>query len=179
MTMTWQASSDIFDLLNAVKNKFHKKRLEEAEIAISLNQTKPFIKGRLNLGKTSKFSPIAKIWHPRDKQFDFHISICADVWVDLLNDHQKEAILDLHLTRCDAEFIPQIIEENGKKQKVVDDFGRIQYSEEMKRDAEGNPKWKVNPIDIITITDNISRYGLWYSDLVEMGDIIKNDKKNN
>ncbi len=83
------------------------------------------------------------------------------------------------MTRMEAEFLPEVVVENGKKKVQKDEFGRVQYSNELKIDDDGNPKWKVSPLDLLVFTQNVSRYGLWCEELLELNDaIIDNDKSN-
>jgi hypothetical protein len=72
------------------------------------------------------------------------------------------------LTRLDMEYLPETVEDNGKKQKVIDEFGRIQYSKIAKTDKNGNIKWKIEPLDLEVFANNVSRYGLWQEDLFKL-----------
>ena len=127
MSNPWVASNEVVSLLAVVKSKHHSPRLDQCEIAVCFDEGKAFLKNKLNLGKLSKFSPTARLWQ-RNK-YDFCISIPMELWTTVLQPRQREAYLDLMLTRLDMEYIPEIIEENGKKKKVMDEFGRVQYSQ--------------------------------------------------
>lgn len=162
----WQAGQDVLSLFNTVKEKHHHERLGMANIAVCFNDSKPFIKGRFNWGKVQKFSPLMKLWHPTHGKYDFMIMLCADAWHSILNAYQKEALVDLHLTRCSVEYMPvTAVDDHGKKKVVKDEWGRIEYTNEMKFDDEGNPKWKVLPLDILVFTENVLRYGPWCEDI--------------
>lgn len=171
--LPWECASDVCDLFYAVKQKYHHPRLEMAEFAICFVDTKPFVRGRFNWGKVQKFSPLARLWHADNKKRDFLVILCADAWHSVLNIAQREALLDLHLTRCDVEYVPQTVEENGKKQVVKDEFGRVQMSDEVKYDDDGVPKWKVQPLDLHVFTENVTRYGIWCEDLLSFKDAVE------
>lgn len=167
----WKASEEVLDLLQKVKQKHHSPRLDGASVAICFMEAKSFIKNKLNLGKLSKFAPTARLY--QNIKHDFCLCVPFDLWQDVLNEKQREAFLDLHLTRLTVEYVPEIVEENGKKFKVTDDWGRVQYTEEVKYDEEGNPFWKIEPLDLEVFAKNVSRYGLWQEDLVSLSEAIK------
>ena len=169
-TNPWKAPAEVVDLLNQVKIKHHAAHLGSAQIAVSFDDSKPFVHNKLNLGKVTKFSPLARLW--QGQQHDFCLSIPMDLWHSVLNPEQREAYLDLQLSRCSVEYLPDEIEENGKKKKIQDEWGRVQYTQEIKVDDEGNPKWKVVPLDLEVFAANVRRYGLWCDDLLELKDAI-------
>jgi Putative phage metallopeptidase len=169
--LLWHADKDILQILDKVKTQYHHPRLEQASVALCFNDSSPFLKGRFNWGKTSKFSAVSKLF--QDKKYDFLISLCGDAWHSVLASEQREALLDLHLTRCEAEYEAEIIEENGKKIPVKDKWGRIQYTNVMKVDDEGFPRWKVLPLDLDTFTENVVRFGCWCQNLLDFKSAIK------
>jgi Putative phage metallopeptidase len=171
----WKAPNEVFDLLSLVKDKNHNPRLSEASVVVSFDESKPFINNKLNLGKVTKFSPLAKLWQMQ--KHDFCISISRDLWQLILTDSQKEAYLDLQLLRCDAEYLPKETEENGKKIKIKDEYGRIQYTDQIKLNEDGEPKWKVLPLDLEIFLENVKRYGLWMETLEELASVCV-DKHN-
>lgn len=165
----WKAPADVVELLNTIKDTHH-PRLANASIACCFEDSKPFVRNKLNLGRVSKFSPLAKLW--QGQQHDFCISIPMELWHSILKGDQRLGYLDLQLTRCTVEYKPEEVEENGKKKTIKDEWGRIQYTQEPKTDDEGNPKWKVLPLDLEVFADNVRRYGLWCDDLLELKDAI-------
>lgn len=167
--LVWHANNEVQDIVREIKEKSHCPRLEEANIATSFNDGKPFKDGQFNWGRVVKFSPEAKIWHPKDKRYDFHISIPSDSWHSILNGSQRVAWLDLLITRCQVDYVPVFTEENGKQKPVKDEWGRIQYTDEIKRDDEGVPKWKLHPLDLSVFQSNVSRHGCWLQDLLDFG----------
>ena len=166
MATVWKAPNQIIDHLEEIRNKAHLPRLQDVPVAVALSDGKAFIKNRLNLGKVQKFSDFNKIW--QKDSHDFCITLVMDVWESILNNNQRDALLDLHLTRIEPVYEPEIIIENGKKIIVKDDMGRTKMTENIKLDKDGNPKWNVLPIDLVVITRSIRRYGFWFDDLVEL-----------
>lgn len=175
----WKVSADVNDLVQLVRGKYH-QHLVDAKIAVAFDDSKPFKNDRLNWGKTLRFSDLNKLWQS-PMVFDFCIILSSDVWHDVLDASQKEALIDLHLTRCVVEYVPETVIENGRKKVIKDQFGRVKYTNEMKFDDSGNPKWKVIPLDIWVFTKNVGRYGLWCDELMEFNVAIEssNNKLQN
>ena len=165
--LIWQANSEVHKLVETIKIKNHLPRLQEAKVAVCFNDAKAFIGDRFNWGKVAKFSPMAKIFQPEDRRYDFCVTIASDAWVAVLDEKQREALLDLHLERCQVEYVPVMIEENGKKIPVKDEWGRIQYTDQIKMDEDGIPKWKIVPLDLNVFQQNVWRYGCWCYDLAD------------
>lgn len=168
--MFWKASREVLDVLNEVKNKHH-KILEEARFAVVFDESKPFTKNRFNWGKTSKFKPLDKLFH--NEQFDFMVRLSGDAWASVLSGKQREAWLDLHLTRCRPEMVPFTELVGKRKMPVKDEWGRTQFTDEVKRDDNGNVKWIIYPLDLYTFTDNVGRYGLWSQDMLDFRAVIE------
>lgn len=164
----WKVPADVGNIVEQVKVSHH-SHLEGATIAVAFDDSKPFKNDRLNWGKTQRFSDLNKLFQT-PQMFDFCIVLSSDVWHDVLDANQKEALVDLHLTRCQVEYMPETITENGKKKTIKDEFGRVKYTSEMKFDDNGNPKWKVIPLDVWVFTQNVSRYGLWCHELMEFNE---------
>lgn len=167
----WKAPAEIEALVNQVRQKYHSERLAGASLAICLDDSKPFVRNKLNLGKISKFNPLAKLW--LSQKYDFCLSIPSELWHSVLKNDEREAYLDLQLTRCGVEYIPEEAEDEDGKMKVVkDEWGRIKYTNKPKTDDEGEPKWKVLPVDLEVLASNVRRYGLWYDGLSDLKDAI-------
>lgn len=172
MAAIWRAGQDVADLADSVKNQYHLPRLDTASVVIAFSDAKPFVKNRLNLGSVRKFSSSQKIWLA--KEYIFCITLVADVWHKILQDEQRrKAWIDLHLTRCEPVYVPETVEENGKKNVIKDDWGRVKYTDEIKLDDDGNPKWQIVPLDLAVFTENVKRFNLWYQDLIDFGNVIK------
>lgn len=166
MVSTFKAAEQVTNVMEQLKSQYHLPRLEHANICVAISDSKPFVKNRLNLGSVKKFSDFNKLW--QKQQYDFCITLCMDVWEEFLDETQRQALLDLQLTRCEPVYEPEVVIENGKKVVVKDEFGRVKFTENIKLDDDGNPKWQVIPLDLIVITKNIRRFGLWYDALVEL-----------
>lgn len=167
----WKAPSEVSELLELVKQKHH-ERLADTSIAVCFEDSKPFINNKLNLGKVTKFSPLIKLW--QNKQYEFCFLIPMELWNSILKGQEARcAYLDLMLSRCTYEFMPEEVEENGKKHKVKDEWGRIQYTKIPKLDFEGNKKYKVLPLDLEVFADNVRRYGLWCDQLLDLKEAIE------
>jgi len=168
MSNVWKAPGPIFDLTTEVKERHHMPRLRDAKITVAMHDSKPFKNNRLNWGKTSKFSQFNKIW--QGDVLDFCIVLCADVWHSVLDENQREALIDLHLTRCEVEYVPEL---NEDEKPVKDEFGRTSYTDEIKLDDEGKKKWQVVPLDLIVFSSNVRRYGLWIEEIDNFGHALK------
>lgn len=172
MALVWKAPDNVFDLVNQIKLLSHPVLHNNlASIAVCFTDAKPFIKNRFNWGNVTKFNDFNRIW--MGNKYDFCIHISSDVWHNILTNEQREALIDLHLERCKVEFVPQTIVENGKKIVVKDDLGRVQYTDEIKVDEDGNPKWVVEPFSLSIFAKNIKRYGLWCSMMDDLKSIVK------
>lgn len=165
MSLVWKAPNNVEQLLYTIKEKHHHPRLGLATFGIAFAETKPFINDRFNWGKVTKFTKFNKLW--QTEKVDFSITLCSEVWHSILTVHQKEALLDLHLSRCAVKYIPETVMEGKKKVLVKAPWGRIQYTDEMKLDDDGNPQWYVLPADLPVFSENANRYGLWYTDFTE------------
>jgi hypothetical protein len=167
----WKAPAEVVELMNKVKDAHHAERLAGASICVCFDDSKPFLRNKLNLGKVTKFSPLAKLW--QNQRHDFCISVPADLWHSVLQAEQREPYLDLQLARCEVEYEPEMaVDAQGKRKPVKDQWGRVQYTKVWKEDAEGNPKWKVVPLDLEVFTGNVRRYGLWCDVLLDLKDAI-------
>lgn len=175
----WPAGDEVMRLMTEVKVKHHDERLGDTTVAMCFDDSKPFKKGKFNWGKAMKFSPIAKLFQHKDKKVDFLIILCVDAWHEVLTGNQREALIDLHLSRFQPEYLPNFIEENGKKKPVKDKWGRIEYSKDVKRDEEGNIIWKVEPLDLFVLSDNVRRYGPWCEELKNFREAIQINNKFN
>ena len=169
MSIVWKSTTNVFDVVEQVKTKYH-PHLKDATFAVAFDESKPFVKDRFNWGKVGKFSDFNKIW--QTPKFDFSIILCSDVWNDMLNASQQEALLDLHLCRCEVEYEQEVVIEGKKKIKVKDDLGRIKYTNVIKLDEEGNPKWRVAPLDLDVLSKNIKHYVIWLDEFVQLKDTV-------
>lgn len=183
----WPAADDVIQLMEYVKAKNH-PLLIDANVALAFQDSKPFTKNRFNFGKASKFSTLNQLW--QGKKYIYQILLSADGWYQVLAGDQREAWLDLHLSRFHPEMIPDMEggeadqdaadddapKKKGKAKKPKpkkDKFGRIVYTNDVKLDEEtGEPIWKVDPLDLHTFALNAGRYGLWCEDLQNFGEAV-------
>ena len=168
MALVWPAPAAISEKLAEVKTKKH-PNLETVSVVVEISDAKPFRNGRLNLGNVRKFSAANKIWQKGN--YDFCITLAGEVW-EILKDSQQDALLDLHLTRIEPVYEPEIIIENKKRITVKDDFGRIVLSSVQKFDKNGNYRWMIVPI-LDILAQNVRRYGFWFEDLEEFQNIAQ------
>lgn len=165
MSTSWRAPNEVRLFVDDLIEKHH-PHLMQAKVAVGFDDSKIFRNGRFNWGKVSKFSKLTKLWQAKNEKYDFCIVLCSDAWHQFLTEAQREAWLDLCLCRCQVEYEPACIEKNGKKTVVKDEWGRTEYTNEIKYDDEGDPVWKVAPLDIVVFAQNVKRYGLWCEPLV-------------
>ena len=175
MGMVWKASDDVNQIVQEVASKHHFPRLEMASIAVAFEDSKPFVKNRFNWGKISTFSKFSKIW--QHQKFDFCMVLCSDAWANILDSTQKNALIDLHLTRCEVEYVAETTIEGKKKKIVKDDWGRVKYTDEIKTDDDGNPKWYVAPLDVYSFAQNVGRYGLWCNEFCEIQSLFPSEEQ--
>ena len=168
MALVWPAPAAVIERLQEVKGRYHSK-LDSISVVVELSDSKPFKVNRLNLGNIRKFSTANKIWQKGD--YDFCITIVGEVWQEILKGAQCDALLDLHLTRIEPVCEPQVVIENKKRIVCKDDYGRVILTEEQKLDKNGNPRWRIVPIDLGVLSQNVRRYGFWSDDLVEFHNI--------
>lgn len=182
----WPAAPDVVQLMEHVKAKHH-PLLIDATVALAFIDAKPFTKNRFNWGKASKFSSLNQLWQAKEQKYIYQILLPADGWYQVLAGVQREAWLDLHLTRFHPEMIAAFDEgpeagegeeaaakkKKGKPKPKKDKFGRIVYTNDVKLDEEtGEPLWKVDPLDLHVFAVNAKRYGLWCEDLQLIGDAV-------
>jgi Putative phage metallopeptidase len=167
----WKARPEVLSSLYTVQEKFH-PHLNEARFAICFNDARSFVKDRFNWGRTGKFSSLSKLFHSDEDKSDFLIQVPMETW-EILQGDQRDALLDLHLCRCKVELKPLFVTVNGKKQPAKDELGRVQYSDEVKTDDEGNPKWVVTPFDLNVLIENVSHFGCWCNDLLDFRSVIR------
>lgn len=95
----------------------------------------------------------------------------------------KRACLDHELAHCGVHYEPvkeQIGTTRGGKPRlkvVRDSYGRIQYTNEIKRNQEtGEPKWRLITHDLEEFRDIVARHGVWDESLQSFKQILDNVK---
>ena len=176
MSVRFKASNDVYELLYSIVEKYH-PHLEKCKFAIEFVDSKPYLNDRMNLGKVSFFSKSAKLWLPEDHRYDFIITLCVDVWTQILkNDDKRSCLLDLQLCRCKLQYEPEYTIVNGKKKKAVDELGCIVYSNDPKLDDEGGFLYSIHPLDFQTISENIRHYGCWFEEIQNLQNALKENQ---
>jgi hypothetical protein len=189
--MPTPAPAGVVQLFEEVKKKHHEKRLGDAEIVVMFNEDKPFKKNRFNWGRVKKCSPETRVLlrEHAAMRHDFLVILPDEGW-EYLDAKQREAWVDLLLSRCTVEYEPELDggdqsppdgetkpKKRGRKAKAKpkkDGMGRIKYTDKPKYDEDGNPKWVVDPLDIHVITENVVRYGAWFGDFKNFQEAVKN-----
>jgi len=157
------------ELARKLKETHHSPRLDEASVAVCFEDSKPFKKDRFNWGKVKRFPSLGKAFPGEHHDF---VIIVPYSGYEMMTSEQKMAWLDLLLEMCQVEYVPETVVENKKKKDVIDEFGRKVYTNEIKRDKEGSPKWKILTFGVDIITANVLRFGLWFDEFVELGDAV-------
>lgn len=163
----WKAPDPVQKMLEDVFDKHHAERLADLQVSVSFDDSKPFVKNKLNLGKLVKVRDLDRP-HMTQK-LDYYVVACSDLWHSVLNDHQREAYIDLHLTRLTPEYQPVTVIVNKKKKVVKDQWGRVEYTTDLKLDANGDPIWRMMPLDLYVFAENARKYGLWLEAMEEFG----------
>lgn len=171
MAKIWAADLEILELINKVKDKYHLPRLEGCSIAANLTDANPYRNGKFNWGKVQKISSALRIW--QGDQYHFLLTFSDAAINEILKDKQREAAIDLLLNCCGVEFEPEVDE---KKKPLLDEYGRTIYTEVRKVDDDGEPKWKLESLDIYAFQLNVKRYGFWIHELDELKEAMKNAK---
>ncbi len=65
----WKVPDEILELAVVLQQRNHVPRLQDATIVVCFDDTKPFVKNNLNLGKVVKFSVLNKLWHKQECDF--------------------------------------------------------------------------------------------------------------
>lgn len=168
-----EKDSDVYQILKE-QIRIHHPHLEEAKIVIYVNDKNKLNGQKVVIAESSKASTKLKA----SIDADFTITIYAMAWGNL-NPEQKKACMDHELYHCGVQYVPVTEESSdsggaapgkkkGKKPKakvVKDEFGRVQYTNEIKRDENGVPKWKLIPHDLEEFRNVVEHHGFWDEDL--------------
>ena len=141
MASIWEAPDDIRRNVEALKLEHH-PHLANASIWVLCSDGKALRNNQLLVTQTRKCTKTEKLSTGRD----FKIIIMMEAW-SVLPDAARQIALDEALCRCGVKYIPQTVEVNGRKEVVKDEVGRIIYTDQIEYDAEGAPKWRINPPD--------------------------------
>lgn len=153
----WELAEDSleYSLMNEIIARYH-QTLQEAKIILYGCDKNRIRDGQVVIAKAEKSSQKMKA----SAGSDFTITMHMMPWGDLTLD-QKKACMDHELTHCGVQFEP-IKERVGTKWKVVkDEYGRKQYTNDIKRDENGIPKWKLVSHDLEEFNNIVLKHGVW------------------
>jgi hypothetical protein len=178
----WELPKDCleYQIMNEMIEKYHQP-LKEAKIVLYGCDKNKVNGNMVRFADTSKASVKMKA----SIDADFTITLYMMPWGDLTLE-QKKACMDHELTHCGVHYEP-IKEQVGSSKKgkprfkvVKDEYGRKQYTNEIKRDENGVPKWKLEPHDLEEFQSVVKTWGLWQSSIKEFKDALnKGDKSEN
>ena len=55
---------------------------------------------------------------------------------------------------------------------MKDEFGRTKYTDQIKYDDNGVPKWRVAALDLDILSKNVMHYGLWIQEFLDLKSVI-------
>lgn len=170
-------NSQPYKIMNTMIQKNH-PHLQEAKIILYATDRNRLRANNVVVASASR-AP-AKLKASTDA--DFTITIHITPWSDL-NQAQQTACLDHELMHCGVHYEP-VKEQVGKtrqgkaRTKIVrDEYGRVQYTNEIKRDDDGAPKWRMIPHDLEEFRDIVERHGLWDQSLQEFKKAIDGETR--
>jgi hypothetical protein len=160
-----EQASENYTLMNELVRAYHPV-LAEAKIIIYCSDKNKIKSNAIIMAEASRASSKMKA----SVNADFTITIYVGPWSDL-TPIQKKACMDHELCHCGFQYEP-VKEVVGRsrtgtpRMKVVkDEHGRTQYTNDVKRDVDGIPKWKLIDHDLEDFYDIVHRYGLWNENL--------------
>lgn len=152
MASIWEATVKIQQQVKQLRDQHH-THLHQASLWVLCSDAKAIRDNHIIATQTKKCTNTERL----SSGHDFKIVIMMEVW-SLLTDEQRAKAIDEALCRAGVKRVPQMIEINGKKDVVKDDFGRIIYTDEIAYDKEDRPKWKINRPDAELYFGMISRH---------------------
>lgn len=158
------------EIVKKLKEKNHCPRLEEASVAVCFDGSKPFKKDRFNWGCVKKFPSLGRVFPGEHHDF---VLIVPYAGYEMMTENQRMAWLDLLLEMCQVEYVPEFEVVNKKKKEKIDEFGRKVYTNEIKRDKDGVPKWKKLCLDLPTYVANVKRFGCWIEEIKDFKEVVK------
>ena len=171
-------NNEAYKTMENLIEKYH-KHLKEAKIVIYANDKSKTKGDKVIIAESSKASNKLKA----SINADFTITLYVDTWSSLSPD-QKQACLDHELTHCGVQYEPireQIgLSKTGKsKTRIVrDEYGRVQYTSDIKRDENGVPKWKLVIHDLEEFRDIVRRHGMWDEDIQRFKEVLDENSKD-
>ncbi len=159
----WELEQDssAHSILSELICNYH-SHLEEAKIVIYCSDKNKVRANKIVIADASKAPAKLKA----SINADFTITLYMMPWGDL-NTSQKRACLDHELYHCGVHYEPvkeqvgQSRQGRPRMQVVRDEYGRVQYTNEIKRDVNGEPKWRLIPHDLEEFDEIVERHGRW------------------
>lgn len=176
----WELPKECFEynILSEMIEKYH-HHLKEAKIILYGCDKNKVDGNMVRFADASKASNKMKA----SVDADFTITLYMMPWGDL-SIEQKKACMDHELNHCGVHYEPYKEQVGSSKRgkprfKVVkDDYGRKQFTDEIKRDENGIPKWRLVPHDLEEFRDIIARWGCWDDSIQAFKDVL-NKKAGN
>lgn len=150
-------TDQIYKQMDAIKREHH-KHLEGARIIMFMDYSEPS-GSALTFGTASLASSQVKALSGAN----FVITINALAW-DNLDEEGRTALLDHELSHCHVCLKPM----KDGRETIRDAFGRVQYTNQVKRDADGNIQYRIIPHDVTEFISIVKRRGLWMENLQKM-----------
>lgn len=148
----WQAPEEIRKLVEEIRDDNHHP-IGSASFWVLVSDGKGLRDNRIQITQSRKCTSSEKL----ATGHDFKIIVVAETWANL-TDAQRRTALDEALCRCGVQYVPEMVEVNGKKIPLKDEQGRIIYTNEIAYDREGNPRWKINRPDAEVFFSMILRH---------------------
>jgi hypothetical protein len=153
MASVWQAPDDIRRQVESIKDQHH-PHLSAATIWVLCSDSKAVRDNRIVVTTSRRCTKTEKL----SSGHDFKITVFTESWSSLPNAARTIA-LDEALCRCGVRYVPAMVEVNGKKEIIKDEWGRIIYTDEIDYDKEGVPRWKINQPDAGVYFGLLTRHG--------------------
>jgi len=171
-------NSELYTMLHGLIGRYH-SHLEEAKIVLYACDKNKNRANKVIIADASKASTKMKA----STNADFTITVYMTPWSDL-NMNQKKACLDHELCHCGVHYEPvkeAVGGTRGGRQRfkvVRDEYGRVQYTNEIKRDENGEPKWRLLPHDLEEFRDIVARHGIWDEDIQSFKEVLDRSVDN-
>ena len=164
----WELQSDSveYTMMRELISQYH-QHLGEAKILLYATDKNKVKDQNVVFAEVAKAPPRLKV----STGADFTITLRMMPWGDLSID-QKKACLDHQLSHCGVQYEP-LKERVGNKMKVIkDEYGRKQLSNDIQRDENGVPKWKISTHDVEEFKDIIARHGIQDDNIQTLKDLL-------
>jgi hypothetical protein len=153
MASIWEAPDDVRRTAEAIKLEHH-PHLANASLWVLCADGKAIRNNQLVVTQSKRCTKTEKL----SSGHDFKIIVLMEAW-SILPDVARKIALDEALCRCGVKYVPQTVEVNGRKEVVKDELGRTVYTDQIEYDAEGTPKWRINPADAGLYYPLLQRHG--------------------